>query len=114
MRATLKLPLRTMIGAPAAGLRWAGLGWAGLGVHWAGLRWAGLGWVALGWARVGWVGQSFLDNVAPFLDGFFNELMGLRIWRMNAFFDHSRRKHGCRIVCYRFFELWAGVETFFC
>ena len=56
MRATLKPPLRTMIGASAAGLRWAGLGWAGLGVHWAGLRWAGLGWVAQGRAGLGWSG----------------------------------------------------------
>ena len=29
--------------------------------------------------------MSFLDNVAPFFDGFVNELMGISIWRMSAF-----------------------------
>ena len=62
-----------------------------------------LWWLAF-WAKA---------NGAPFFDGFFNELMGLRIWRMSAFFDHSRRKSWFREVFYRIFAPWAAVETAF-
>ena len=49
----------------------------------------------------------------PFFDVFFNELMGISIWRMSAFFDHSTRKSWFCIVFYSTFALWAIFENVF-
>ena len=58
-----------------------------------------------------WLAFGAPGPLASFFYVFFNELMGIRIWRMSAFSDHSTRKCWFYFVFYSTFALWAIFEN---